>query len=172
MCLKHCRSFQDLPSSPDGQYFIVLYSVYRAGATGTAMTVPTSQNVGPRGPSKPGEKKSRCMILYRESPRVQDLPSNFQKTSGDDPLKDGPSAAPLHGSCLRPWCIHVCVCVCVLGGGGGGGGGEEGGDGYSSSPCQCGKSLALDKKNIARTCTDCIVYTYRQLGKENMKINL
>ena len=60
----------------------------RAGATGTAgtaMAVPTSQKVGPRGTSKTGEKKFRCMILYRESPRVQDLPSKFLKMLEEDP---------------------------------------------------------------------------------------
>ena len=95
-------------------------STIRAGATGTAgtaMAVPKKQKnkkkqkklpkkpVYIHGTSKTGEKKFRCMILYRESPRVQDLPSKFQKFSGGglpDPLKHGPSAAPLRGSCLRP----------------------------------------------------------------------
>ena len=96
----------------------VLYTVksrtvytYRAGATGTAgtaMAVPKQKKTktkSGRGTSKTGEKKFRCMILYRESPRVQDLPPKFQTNSGGrppDPLKHGPSAAPLRGSCLRP----------------------------------------------------------------------
>ena len=47
----------------------------------------TSQKVGPRGrgTSKTGEKKFRHMILYRESPRVQDLHSKFHKKSGGQP---------------------------------------------------------------------------------------
>ena len=98
---------------PSAYYVRISCYLNRAGATGTAMAVPTSQKVGPRGTFKTGEKKFRCMILYRESPGVQDLPSKFQKCSGGGPphpLKDGPLAAPLCGSCLRP-CIILMIII-------------------------------------------------------------
>ena len=66
------------------------------------MAVPKKEKrkkVGPCGTSKTEEKRFRCMILYRESPRVQNLPSKFQILSGGTPTPPPPL-----NLALRPHC--------------------------------------------------------------------